>query len=68
MTFRTGGNYFLCETEPVSDVQLLWMLSIKDFNSQFWFQTIYSCTASGIVGRTRPALSPEQLSRSTKAV
>ncbi len=49
VTFRGGGNYFLCETEPVSNVQLLWMLSIKDFTTPFWFQTSDSCTANGIV-------------------
>lgn len=49
VTFKTGGTYFLCETESVSNVQLLWMLSLKDFTSPFWFQTSDSCTAGGIV-------------------
>jgi hypothetical protein len=48
ITLKKGVTYFLCETEPVADVQLLWMLSNTDTTSPFWFQDSDSCTASGI--------------------
>jgi hypothetical protein len=60
VTFQAGTTYFLCETEPVANVQLLWMLSNSDFTSPFWFQDSDSCTATGLswlnaTGATAPA-------------
>ena len=48
VTFKKGQTYFLCETEPVADVQLLWMVSNSDTTSPFWFQDSDSCTAKGL--------------------
>lgn len=48
VTLQAGVTYFLCETEPNSLVQLLWMLSNTDLTSPFWFQDQDSCTASGL--------------------
>lgn len=48
ITLKKGATYFLCETEPVADVQLLWMLSNSDLTSPFWFQTMDSCNAKGL--------------------
>ena len=48
VTFKKGVTYFLCETEPVADVQLLWMVSNSDLTSPFWFQDQDSCTAKGL--------------------
>lgn len=45
---KKGVTYFVCETEPVANVQLLWMLSNSDVTSPFWFQDSDSCTAKGI--------------------
>lgn len=42
-------TYFLCETEPVADVQLLWMVSNSDLTSPLWFQVADTCTKSGTV-------------------
>ena len=44
--FKKGTTYFLCETEPTSDVVMLWMLSNSDVTSPFWFQDSNSCTGS----------------------
>ena len=59
VTFKTGTTYFLCETEPTSDVVMLWMLSNSDFTSPFWFQDQNSCTGSvtwlNATGATAPA-------------
>ena len=49
ITIRGGKTYFLCQTEPVANVQLLWMLSNSDTTSPFWFQDLDSCTATGLV-------------------
>jgi hypothetical protein len=49
ITFKAKTTYFLCETEPVANVQLFWMLSNSDLTSPFWFQTQDSCTAKGLV-------------------
>ena len=49
VTFKKGQTYFLCETEPTSDVVMLWMLSNSDVTSPFWFQDSGSCTAKGLV-------------------
>jgi len=49
VTFKAKTTYFLCETEPVANVQLLWMLSNSDTTSPFWFQVQDSCTAKGLV-------------------
>jgi len=49
VTFKKGGTYFLCETEPVANVQLLWMLSNSDLTSPFWFQVSDTCTKKGTV-------------------
>jgi hypothetical protein len=49
VTFKANTTYFLCETEPVANVQLLWMLSNSDTTSPFWFQVQDSCTAKGLV-------------------
>lgn len=48
VTFRKGKTYFVCETEPVKNVQLLWMVSNSDLTSPFWFQVSDSCTAKGL--------------------
>ncbi len=48
ITFKKGVTYFLCETEPVANVQLLWMVSNSDTTSPFWFQDSDSCTAKGL--------------------
>jgi len=48
VSFKKGVTYFLCETEPVANVQLLWMLSNSDVTSPFWFQDQDSCTAKGL--------------------
>jgi hypothetical protein len=48
VTFKKGKTYFLCETEPVADVQLLWMLSNSDSTSPFYYQESDSCTAKGL--------------------
>jgi hypothetical protein len=47
VTFGKGKTYFLCETEPVANVQLLWMISTSDTTSPFWFQTADTCTKTG---------------------
>jgi hypothetical protein len=49
VTFKKGQTYFLCETEPVANVQLLWMLSNSDVTSPFWFQVADTCTKKGTV-------------------
>jgi hypothetical protein len=49
VTLKGGVTYFLCETVPAPDVQMLWMLSNSDLTSPFWFQVSDSCTASGLV-------------------
>ncbi len=48
VTLKKGVTYFVCETEPVADVQLLWMVSNSDTTSPFWFQDSDSCTATGL--------------------
>ena len=48
VTFQKGVTYFFCQTEPVADVQMLWMLSNSDVTSPFWFQDSDSCTATGL--------------------
>jgi hypothetical protein len=48
VTFQQGVTYFFCQTEPVADVQMLWMLSNSDLTSPFWFQDSDSCTATGL--------------------
>ena len=48
VNFKKGATYFLCETEPVKNVQLLWMLSNTDLTSPFWFQDSDTCTKKGI--------------------
>ena len=48
VTFKKGVTYFLCGTEPVANVQLLWMASNTDTTSPFWFQDNGSCTAKGL--------------------
>ncbi len=48
ITLKKGVTYFLCETEPVANVQLLWMVSNSDVTSPFWFQDSDSCTAQGL--------------------
>ena len=48
VTFKKGITYFLCGTEPVGNVQLLWMASNGDTTSPFWFQLSGSCTAKGL--------------------
>jgi hypothetical protein len=48
VTFKKAVTYFLCGTEPVADVQLLWMASNSDTTSPFWFQESGSCTAKGL--------------------
>jgi hypothetical protein len=60
VTFKAKKTYFLCETEPTSDVVMLWMLSNSDTTSPFWFQDSNSCTAKGLTwvnatGDTAPA-------------
>lgn len=45
--FTKGDTYFLCETEPTSDVVMLWMLSNSDTTSPFWFQDSNTCTKKG---------------------
>jgi len=45
---RYSGSTILCETEPVADVQLLWMVSNSDTTSPFWFQDNGSCTAKSL--------------------
>lgn len=59
VTFKAGTTYFLCETEPTSDVVMLWMLSNSDTTSPFWFQDSNSCTGSvtwlNATGDTAPA-------------
>jgi hypothetical protein len=49
VTFKKGVTYFLCETEPVKNVQLLWMVSNSDVTSPFWFQVSDTCTKKGTV-------------------
>jgi len=48
VTLKAGATYFLCETEPVANVQLLWMLSNSDVTSPFWFQDSDSCTSKSL--------------------
>lgn len=48
VTFKAGVTYFLCQTTPVPNLQLLWMLSNSDLTSPFWFQDSDSCTAKGL--------------------
>jgi len=49
VTFKAGTTYYLCETEPVATVQLLWMVSNSDLTSPFWFQDADTCTKTGTV-------------------
>jgi hypothetical protein len=49
VTFKAGKTYFLCETEPVTDVQLLWMLSNHDTANPYFYQFSDCCTAKGLV-------------------
>jgi hypothetical protein len=49
VTFKKAHTYFLCETEPVATVQLLWMVSNSDLTSPFWFQVLDTCTKKGTV-------------------
>jgi len=59
VTFKKGNTYFLCETEPTSDVVMLWMLSNSDTSSPFWFQDQNACTGTltwlNATGDTAPA-------------
>ena len=48
VTFKPGKTYFFCETEPVADVQLLWMLSSHDTSNPYFYQFSDSCTAKGL--------------------
>ena len=48
VSFTAGTTYFLCETEPVATVQLLWMVSNSDLTSPFWFQDQDTCTKKPI--------------------
>ena len=60
VTFKKGKTYFLCETEPTSDVVMLWMLSNSDTTDPLWFQDSNSCTSKSVTwlnatGDTAPA-------------
>lgn len=46
ITLAANTTYFLCETEPNADVQLLWMVSNSDLTSPFWFQAGDTCGRS----------------------
>jgi len=48
IALKKGVTYFVCQTEPVANVQLLWMVSNSDTTSPFWFQDSDSCTKSGL--------------------
>jgi hypothetical protein len=48
IALKKGVTYFVCQTEPVANVQLLWMLSNSDTTSPFFFQDSDSCTKSGL--------------------
>src|SRR5277367_689147 len=49
VTFKKGVTYFFCQTVPVADVQMLWMVSNSDLTSPFWFQDSDTCTQKGTV-------------------
>jgi hypothetical protein len=60
VAFKKAKTYFLCETEPTSDVVTLWMLSDSDTTDLFWFQDSNSCTSKTLTwlnatGGTAPA-------------
>lgn len=47
--FAAHKTYFLCETEPAANVQIVWMASNNDLTSPFFFQNQDACIGTQLV-------------------